>query len=220
MSSDMKLKHWQRGKDMTTRERILEESLTLFSRKGYKGTSIKNIADAVGIKDSSLYKHFQSKREIFDTIVLNMWERMEYLSEEIGLPNEKDISEEAEIYGDLSLEGLLSLSEKTFHFYLTDDFVSRFWRVANIEQYQNPEIYEIFWRIFMEESLAYQTQLFAVMLEKGIFKEGNPQAMAMSFYAPIFFLFSKYNGMEEKEDEAQEVLRRQVEEFYRIYRQG
>lgn len=205
---------------MTTKERILEEALTLFSRKGYKGTSIKNIADAVGIKDSSLYKHFKSKREIFDTIVQNMKDRMEHLSEEIGLPTENDFAKAAEAYGELSLEGLLLLSEKTFHFYLTDDFVSRFWRVANMEQYQNTELYEIFRTIFMEESIAYQTQLFDAMLEKGIFRQGNPQAMAMNFYAPIFFLLSKYNGMQEKEEEAQEILRRQVEEFYRIYGKG
>ena len=39
---------------MTTKEKITEEALTLFARKGYKGTSVKNIADAVGIKDASL----------------------------------------------------------------------------------------------------------------------------------------------------------------------
>ena len=54
---------------MTTKERITEEALTLFSEKGYKGTSVKDIADAVGIKDASLYKHFKSKEEIFNAIV-------------------------------------------------------------------------------------------------------------------------------------------------------
>ena len=49
---------------MTTKERIIEEALTLFAEKGYQGTSVKNIADAVGIKDSSLYKHYKSKLEL------------------------------------------------------------------------------------------------------------------------------------------------------------
>ena len=51
---------------MTTKEKITKEALTLFAEKGYKGTSVKNIADAVGIKDASLYNHFKSKQEIFD----------------------------------------------------------------------------------------------------------------------------------------------------------
>ena len=54
---------------MTTKECITDAALTLFSERGYTGTSVKNIADAVGIRDASLYKHFKSKQEIFDSIV-------------------------------------------------------------------------------------------------------------------------------------------------------
>lgn len=42
---------------MTTKERILKESLTLFSEKGYSDVSVGEIAGAVGIKAPSLYKH-------------------------------------------------------------------------------------------------------------------------------------------------------------------
>ena len=49
---------------MTTRDRILEEALRLFSEKGYDGTSVESIAEAVGIKAPSLYKHFKGKEDI------------------------------------------------------------------------------------------------------------------------------------------------------------
>ena len=52
-----------------TRKRILEASLMLFSVDGFDAVSIRTIADAVGIGNSALYKHFKSKREIFDSIV-------------------------------------------------------------------------------------------------------------------------------------------------------
>ncbi|MGH4117400.1 TetR/AcrR family transcriptional regulator [Clostridium sp.] len=42
---------------MTTKERILDETLTLFSKNSYDGVSVKDIPNAVGVKDSSLYKH-------------------------------------------------------------------------------------------------------------------------------------------------------------------
>lgn len=209
---------------MKTKDRIVEEALTLFSVKGFKGTSVKNIADAVGIKDSSLYKHFKSKQEIFDVIVLKMYERMGRLSEELGIPEGADIQAGEELraaalfYQAMTLDALKELSRKVFLFYLTDEFVSRFWRLANMEQYQNPEIYEIFRRIFMEEGIAYQKQLFAVMMEKGIFVKADPEAVAMNFYAPIFFLLSKYNGRPEAPEEALEILNRQITEFYRLYR--
>ena len=54
---------------ITTKERILEEALKLFSVSGFEGVTIRNIADAVEIRNSSLYKHFSSKQEIFDAIV-------------------------------------------------------------------------------------------------------------------------------------------------------
>ena len=47
-----------------TREKILDEALTLFSEKGFEGTTVRDIASAVGITASSLYKHFESKDAI------------------------------------------------------------------------------------------------------------------------------------------------------------
>ena len=203
---------------MTTKERIIDEALTLFSIKGFKGTSVKNIADAVGIKDSSLYKHFKSKREIFHTIVVEMRTRMAQVAEHAGLPEESLLDEAVQFYGKVTLETLQELSRKMFLFYLQDSFLSRFWRLATMEQYQNPDIYEIFRKIFMEESIAYQKTLFEAMIDEGIFVNADAEVMAMNFYAPLFFLLSKYNGREGGAEEALPVLNRQVAEFHRIYR--
>ena len=54
---------------MTTKEKIIYESLTLYSIKGFNAISVRDIAKAVGIKASSLYNHFKNKQDIFDTIV-------------------------------------------------------------------------------------------------------------------------------------------------------
>ena len=201
---------------MTTKERIVDEALTLFSRQGYKGTSVKNIADAVGIKDSSIYKHFKSKREIIDAIVDQMRRCMDQMSVDAGLPLE-DNETAAAIYGRMTVEDLQQLSRKVFLFYLKDDFISRFWRLAVMEQYQNQEIYEIYRSIFFDQSIAYQTRLFAEMICQGIFREADPRVLAMSFYAPIYFLLSKYNGRTDNVEEALQALDMQVAEFCRIY---
>ena len=47
-----------------TRERILVEASKLFSRLGYVGTSTQKIADAVGITQPGVYRHFASKADI------------------------------------------------------------------------------------------------------------------------------------------------------------
>jgi AcrR family transcriptional regulator len=51
-----------------TREKIFLEAIRLFARKGFDATSIKDIANAVGVADAALYRHFASKEEIASAI--------------------------------------------------------------------------------------------------------------------------------------------------------
>ena len=51
------------------RNRILDAAFAFFSEKGFTATSMRDIADAVGIKAASLYNHFAGKRELFDALV-------------------------------------------------------------------------------------------------------------------------------------------------------
>lgn len=204
--------------EMTTKEKITNEALTLFSTKGYKGTSVKNIADAVNIKDSSLYKHFKSKQAILDSIVDLVWRHIENMSETYGLPDDLDYKKAAAFYSDIEEDDLVELSQKIFLFYLKDSVVSRFWKMGNIEQFQNPKIYSLFSNIFLEESISYQTALFDEMRKEKIFIDVDSKVMAISFYTPIYFLLCKYANHMEREKEALEILEKQVREFYRIYR--
>jgi AcrR family transcriptional regulator len=51
------------------RDVILERAADLFARQGVAATTVREIADAVGILSGSLYHHFASKDEIVDAIV-------------------------------------------------------------------------------------------------------------------------------------------------------
>jgi AcrR family transcriptional regulator len=51
-----------------TRERILEAALDLFSSRGFAGTSVREIAAAVGITEGGLYAHFAGKQAIFEEL--------------------------------------------------------------------------------------------------------------------------------------------------------
>lgn len=204
---------------MTTKEKITEEALALFAQKGYKGTSVKNIADAVGIKDASLYNHFKSKQEIFDSIVELIMIHISGLSKTLGMPQyDNQYTSASSFYEKLDLEGLKDLSREVFVFYLTDPYISKFWRIAHMEQYTNPQIYTMFRKIFMENAISYQEQLFKEMMEQGVFYQGDAKAAAVSFYSPIYLLLSMYSDQPERKDEALEMLDRQIEEFFRIYR--
>src|SRR5579859_3164080 len=51
-----------------TRELLLQAALALFAENGYEGTSVRDIARAVGLSESVLYAHFSGKQAIFDAV--------------------------------------------------------------------------------------------------------------------------------------------------------
>ncbi|CAM2959042.1 Biofilm operon icaABCD HTH-type negative transcriptional regulator IcaR [Staphylococcus aureus] len=53
------------------KDKIIDNAITLFSEKGYDGTTLDDIAKSVNIKKASLYYHFDSKK-VFTNKVLNV----------------------------------------------------------------------------------------------------------------------------------------------------
>jgi AcrR family transcriptional regulator len=48
-----------------TRRRIIESAANLFSQGGYKGTSTRDIAQAASINETTIFRHFQHKRDLY-----------------------------------------------------------------------------------------------------------------------------------------------------------
>ena len=52
-----------------TREKILTAALEMFSQKGYEGTNLRELAASLGMGKSSMYRHFESKEEIWNALL-------------------------------------------------------------------------------------------------------------------------------------------------------
>ncbi len=55
--------------DTATRERILLEAARLFRHHGYSATTLREVADASGIKAGSIYYHYESKDQILGEVL-------------------------------------------------------------------------------------------------------------------------------------------------------
>ncbi len=57
------------GKPIKRRDQILTEATQLFSRKGYEGTSIRRIATACGISEAAIYRHYDNKVQLYQSVI-------------------------------------------------------------------------------------------------------------------------------------------------------
>lgn len=198
---------------MNTRERIVDEALTLFSTKGYAGTTVRDIAEAVGIRDASLYKHFPSKRAIFDACVDDMSDRMGQLGRRLGVL----AGDEASLpRTSIDLETLQTMTREAFLFYLEDPFASRYRRMLELARYDVPELANLYRSLFMDQAVSYLSALLAknpIAVSRG----GDVREMALEYYAVLFFLLCRYDQDEAGRDDALALLDVHVRVFARAY---
>lgn len=202
---------------MNTKQKIIEEALTLFSTKGYDAVSVGEIAAAVGIKAPSLYKHYKSKQEILQAVLEEMNQRYhkQAVSNHMdGTEADKDM----DMFQNLSSEELYGIARDLFLFFRHDTYSSRFRKMLTIGQYENREMADLFSKQYVDDPLAYQESIFAFFMQMGLMQDGMPKITAIHFYAPIYLLITMCDRQPEREDEALELLQKHVEQFGRLYK--
>ena len=192
---------------MTTRDRILEEALRLFSEKGYDGTSVESIAEAVGIKAPSLYKHFKGKEDILNSIIDVSEKRY---SENFG---------SAHSVGKLpgSKEEFLRLSIERFSYTLNDPNIRRIRIFLTQEQFRNKRMADITNRHQMEDVQSLMVKMLGGMMETGVVKKDDPRLLAVELASPAVLLVSESDRMPDKRDEILKKFEEHIRHFCDVY---
>lgn len=73
------------------KEQIVTEATSLFSSRGYDKVSIKDLAAACGISEPALYRHFESKEDIYNAVLDSVEDRLNYQELFDKLADEEDI---------------------------------------------------------------------------------------------------------------------------------
>ena len=201
---------------MDTKQRILDEALTLFSEKGYANVFVGDIAERVGIKAPSLYKHYKNKRAIFDAIIDRMNAQFAEQAKAMNI-NGTDAAADSEIYKNMSEDHLLELGRQFFLYYLHDDYNKRFRKMLTIEQFSNSELADIYSKLYVDDPLSYQSMLLGMVAAAGLLNTDNVEIMTLHFYAPIYFLLTVCDRDPSREPQALKTLDEHIKQFNKLY---
>lgn len=201
---------------MDTKQRILLEALRLFSKRGYDAISVEQIASAVGIKAPSLYKHYKSKKDIFDAIFEDTAKRYEEFIQTISIPV-TDSKQDVVVFENITAEELVQKVKSLIEYSLHDEYTSKFRKMMTIEQFRSPELSKLYSDRYVNQIQNYHTDLFTKMIEAGVLKKEDPCILAMVYDAPILVMLSECDRHPEKEEECIKKLEDHVRLFYRTY---
>ena len=192
---------------MTTRERILDETLTLFAENGYDGTSMEQIAEKVGIKAPSLYNHFKGKEDILNALIDMAEARYEEFfgsDRHIGkLPESKE-------------EFIRSATERV-SFTMQDPMIRKMRKFLVREQFRNERFAEITTKHQLNGIQGMYSKIIEGMMTEGLFKEDDPELLATEVTAPVALWVSKADRQPQCARESMESIERHIRHFCNVY---
>ncbi|MCR4589231.1 MAG: TetR/AcrR family transcriptional regulator [Lachnospiraceae bacterium] len=166
---------------MSTKDRILEEALTLFAERGYDGTGVDLIAERVGIKGPSLYKHFRSKEEIMNALIDSAEVRYDEFfgsAEHVGrIPDSK--------------ESFIRMTMKRIKFTMEDPMIKRIRTFLVQEQFRNERISDVTSRHQTDGIIKMYEKIIKEMMDAGLFREDDPEMLAVEVTAPAVIMIAK-----------------------------
>ena len=175
-----------------TKERILEAALEMFSQKGYAGTNIRELTASLGLVKSSMYRHFKSKEEIWNTLLDEM---IAYYGARFGSPeNLPPIPD--------SLEGLVAMTRHMTDVTIHDEKIIMTRKLLSIEQFRDDRARDLATKHFLTGLRDMFTPLFAGMMDRGLLRRDDPGMLAFAYTAPISALIHLCDREPEKTDEA------------------
>lgn len=177
--------------ESNTKEKILDEALVCFAENGYEGTLLRNIASGLGLSKSALYKHYESKKAIWDALI----EKMEsYYDESINSADHLPEMPE-------SLEEFLSLTMRMVNFTIHDEKIILMRKLLLTEQYHDDGLKTLATEYFLNRVKNTYRAILSEMMKKGLIKNDDPDMLAFVFTSPITSLIHYCDREPEKEPE-------------------
>ena len=199
----------------TTKEKILDAALELFSVQGYEATSIFQLAEAVGIRKASLYSHFESKQAVLDALLQNTLEQ--YAKHSIFTKVDWASTDSAKDMEGMTLEAAARMILGQIRYILHDPQISRGRKLLTIEQFQNPQMAQLQTKHNYTDVVSYFTGLVCFLIHRGELEDHDPETMAAQLCLPISVWINLCDREPEREDEIMTLIERHIRQFFNLY---
>jgi AcrR family transcriptional regulator len=170
--------------EKTTKQKLFDTAVDLFSSRGFRGVSIRDISGAVGIKESSFYNHYRSKDELIEAI-------FEFFKTEFTqtMPPEERLNT---ILARVTPDEFLRQGNARFMQRMSAPLIQKIWRILFSEQYHDPRARDLILREMMQAPQDYAELVFTKMIELGLIRRFDPKLLAAEYQYPVAFIFSTY----------------------------
>ena len=190
-----------------TKERILAAALEMFSQNGYAGTNIRELTASLGLVKSSMYKHFESKEDIWNSLLDEM---IAYYDNHFGSPQHLPPVPD-------SLDDLVAMTLRMVNFTVHDERIIMTRKLLTIEQFRDQRARDLATRHFLTGLKEMFTPVFAGMMDKGLLRRDDPAMLAFAYTAPISALIRLCDREPEQTDEAIAQVEAFSRHFVKIY---
>lgn len=188
---------------MTTKEKIMDVALHMFSERGYEAVSIRDICGEVGIKESTLYYHFKNKMDILDSLIAKFKEHIEGLLIHIDeMPSGKTKKKNA---GSTDI-----IDSYMMDSYLFDPFCNLMIRLMMIEQFHNEEMRALYEKTMFTDPYDIYLRVFRMLVSQGAFSESQVDAIVRRYHAYMTMLTYRYLLNGELTEERKKAYKKEV----------
>ena len=190
-----------------TKERILATALDMFSQNGYAGTNIRELTASLGLVKSSMYRHFKSKEEIWNTLLDEM---IAYYDERFGSPEHLPPVPEA-------LEELVAMTIRMVNVTVHDEKIVKTRKLLMIEQFRDDRARDLATKHFLIGLREMFTPVFQGMMDKGLIRKDDPAMLAFAYTAPISALIHLCDREPDRTEEAIQQIEAFSRHFVKVY---
>jgi AcrR family transcriptional regulator len=163
-----------------TRQAIMDSALELFAERGYFGTSLRDIARAVGVRESAFYNYFTSKGALFEALIVTDLEQKAGRFSGALEPPVADIRAALEELATLVLDSFCtSRQQKLFRILMSDGMrLAKEGRINLIER--------------MSVGQARLQEQMRRLVRERLLRPADPELLTMAFMGPLLLWRHKH----------------------------